>query len=566
MGRANRRDSSAALRTPAPTILSRAFSAPDVRIGPIRCLFPAVPVEIEGEDALVIRGALEDFAMTQGAPRVVISGAPVLLHARTRKLVVLRVPFVILRAIDQLDDVVDLPLGLFAEQPRFGAVLQLLRHVFHQVRKRVAKALDIFELIGAGARAARIAVLLFPGDVAWEIALCIPEVDLEGEGIAARLGIDHPLQRRIGNEAAVPILLAFDLDCRKTGRQRAAGHDVLRPDGVSGVVEIDEVAGSDVDRARAEARHPGVESIEIHQTLQCLLEGIGVVKAGCFARPTRLHPGGHRTRREESRCTTRESEIGAHLVEEIAAVVAERRPTPWRVRSRLRPKLAQPVYASTGRVAGDDGRVNRSDRYAGDPVRMDVCLRQGLVHAALVGPQCTAALQNQGDAFERQASFRRRKVRSNLKIHGAPSSSSSLTKLYGIVHIADDRFCQSRSLHIFVLVRLVRSPQEARGGPTPISTLYSVPAGWRGEIAQSRFSDFRKLGGSSSWGTRRRVSRSWKAAAAIPRRADWREISMRRRFPSSLRPIPFTGRQEKIDAFANEGRQLLFQGFRLMPQ
>src|ERR1700730_3592353 len=100
----------------------------------------------------------------------------------------------------------------------------------------MSKALDIFELMGTGARAARIADLLFPRDdvehVAGEIALCVPEIDLEGEGVLARLGIDHPLQGWIRNEAAVPILLALDLDRRKTGRQRAAGHDVLRPDRV----------------------------------------------------------------------------------------------------------------------------------------------------------------------------------------------------------------------------------------------------------------------------------------------------------------------------------------------
>ena len=44
-------------------------------------LFTAVAREVEGEDALVIRGALKDFRMAQRAYGVVIARAPVVLHA-----------------------------------------------------------------------------------------------------------------------------------------------------------------------------------------------------------------------------------------------------------------------------------------------------------------------------------------------------------------------------------------------------------------------------------------------------------------------------------------------------
>ena len=78
---------------------------------------------------------------------------------------------------------------------------------------------------------------------------------------------------------------------------------------------------------------------------------------------------------------------------------------PRRVRSHLRPKLAQTVDAVIGRVARDDSTVNRSDRNAGDPVGMDIGFRQGLVDASLVCPERAAALQDQGDAFERKTPF-----------------------------------------------------------------------------------------------------------------------------------------------------------------
>jgi hypothetical protein len=44
-------------------------------------------------------------------------------------------------------------------------------------------------------------------------------------------------------------------------------------------VEIDKVAGPDIDRARAEARHPGVRTVKIHQALQRVLEVLGIVEA-----------------------------------------------------------------------------------------------------------------------------------------------------------------------------------------------------------------------------------------------------------------------------------------------
>jgi hypothetical protein len=71
-----------------------------------------------------------------------------------------------------------------------------------------------------------------------------------------------------------------------------------------------------------------------------------------------------------------------------------------------------------GRIACDDGGIDRPDRDASDPVRMDISLRQRLVDASLVGPQRTAALQEQRDAFEWKTLFRLCQMRSELEIHG----------------------------------------------------------------------------------------------------------------------------------------------------
>src|SRR5258708_39615688 len=74
-------------------------------------LFAAVVGEIEGGYALPIARPLEHLAVPQRARRVVIAGAPVVFHGQSRKFVVLRISFVVLGAIDQVHDAVDLAIG-----------------------------------------------------------------------------------------------------------------------------------------------------------------------------------------------------------------------------------------------------------------------------------------------------------------------------------------------------------------------------------------------------------------------------------------------------------------------
>src|SRR5258708_40305790 len=75
---------------------------------PKSLLFAAVGGEVEGEHALVIRGALKAFRMAQRANGVVIASPPVLLHPGARKVVILRMALVVLGAVDQVPDVVNL--------------------------------------------------------------------------------------------------------------------------------------------------------------------------------------------------------------------------------------------------------------------------------------------------------------------------------------------------------------------------------------------------------------------------------------------------------------------------
>jgi hypothetical protein len=85
----------------------------------------------------------------------------------------------------------------------------------------------------------------------------------------------------------------------------------------------------------------------------------------------------------------------------------------------MRPKFPQPIDAGIRRVARNDRGIDRTDRYAGDPVGMDIGFRQRLVvDASLICPQRAAALQEQGDALERKTFLRLYRILTKLEIHG----------------------------------------------------------------------------------------------------------------------------------------------------
>ncbi len=89
--------------------------------------------------------------------------------------------------------------------------------------------------------------------VARQHAARAEQVDLEHQRVEPVVLVEQMLQRRVGDDAAVPEMIGADLHHRQGRRQRAARHDVLRLDLLLGIVEIDEVAGQHVDGADREA-------------------------------------------------------------------------------------------------------------------------------------------------------------------------------------------------------------------------------------------------------------------------------------------------------------------------
>jgi hypothetical protein len=66
------------------------------------------------------------------------------------------------------------------------------------------------------------------------------------------------------------------------------------------------------------------------------------------------------------------------------------------------PEFPQPLDALLRRIAGNQRRIDGANRHAGDPIRMQVGLRQSLVDTALIGAKRTAALQDEGNTFKRR--------------------------------------------------------------------------------------------------------------------------------------------------------------------
>jgi hypothetical protein len=77
------------------------------------------------------------------------------------------------------------------------------------------------------------------------------EVHLKNERRLVLVLFQQILQRRVRDDAAVPIIFPLDLDRWKRRLKRARGHDVLGPDLLLLGVEIDEIAGPHIDRADA---------------------------------------------------------------------------------------------------------------------------------------------------------------------------------------------------------------------------------------------------------------------------------------------------------------------------
>src|SRR5260370_19967746 len=101
----------------------------------------------------MISRPLNHSGMAQGTDYVVIPSTPVVLHAPTRELVILRRPLITLGAVDEMYDVVDLSISHIPEQRGLRPASKLLRQLIKQIGGDAAEPPYKFE----GGRAASVA-------------------------------------------------------------------------------------------------------------------------------------------------------------------------------------------------------------------------------------------------------------------------------------------------------------------------------------------------------------------------------------------------------------------------
>lgn len=166
---------------------------------------------VEGANAIHLVRKLQDFRVANGADDILVAGDPVLLHGPAGELVVLGDAFVVLGVINQLHDIADFLVSLRREQAHFRTVQQFGGKVLHQAGEGYTELLGLLVLISCRPRATGELDFLQPhlgfAEIARQFTARTPEVDLEGQCVQPRSAVEHPLQWRVGNEAAVPIIV-----------------------------------------------------------------------------------------------------------------------------------------------------------------------------------------------------------------------------------------------------------------------------------------------------------------------------------------------------------------------
>ena len=191
-------------------------------------------------------------------------------------------------------------------------------------------------------------------------------------------------------------MFVADLDRRKARRQRAARHDVLGLDLDILIVEEGEIAGSNIDGAEAEPHGTMVDAVEIDMVEQGLAQLLGVIDAGRARRTPRLKPGWDLPGRKEARHTEgRYPPTADRAIEMAGLALPLHQEVDRQLHADLVPEGAQFLQPLARHVARHDRGVDRADRDAGDPVRLDVDFPQCFESTGLVGAESAAALQDE---------------------------------------------------------------------------------------------------------------------------------------------------------------------------
>src|SRR5438067_5863768 len=109
--------------------------------------------------------------------------------------------------------------------------------------KCLTKRLPTLELVGRGPGPTRVLNFLLAYfrllQVERKLTVGAPQIDLKGKRVLMGPAVQHPLQRSVRHETAIPIVLALDLDSRESRWQGATGQDMRRSDVMGPIVEVD---------------------------------------------------------------------------------------------------------------------------------------------------------------------------------------------------------------------------------------------------------------------------------------------------------------------------------------
>ena len=90
----------------------------------------------------------------------------------------------------------------------------------------------------------------------------------DAEEVPLRLGLEERVEGKVVGEARIAQDASVDLHGREGGQDGRAGEDVLRPDLLAGRVEVDLLAGLDVDAADRQAGVAPVQALEVDEAVQ----------------------------------------------------------------------------------------------------------------------------------------------------------------------------------------------------------------------------------------------------------------------------------------------------------
>src|SRR5215470_11280620 len=239
----------------------------------------------------------------------------------------------------------------------------------------------------------------------WQRPAGAPKIDLERQRVFPRSAVERPLQRSVGNKSAVPIILPVDFGGCKAGRQRPAGHDMLRSYAIGGGVEIGKVSGTDIHGANAEAHGSGIDPVEIHQPLEGSLQGRSIIVAGLVRAARGPQCRRRHTRSKKIRSAKQEDAHGSSLIDKLMNKSVSKLDgfEIWdaqRRRANGLPKFTKSIDALVRGIAGNDCCIDGADRDSRDPIRMKIRLSQGLIDPSLVGAECSAALEQKDNLLE----------------------------------------------------------------------------------------------------------------------------------------------------------------------